>query len=286
MIGKRILITGVTGRLGSRLAALLENGSNTVMGFDRSALDITDWATVRQVIANAHPDIVINAAAMTDVDGCARDPALAHRINGLGAGNVAAAAYAARALIVHISTNEVFDGSAARPYREYDAPCPINPYGESKWAGEQAVIRVNPRHVIVRTAWLFAHGGRNFVHAILGAARAGKPLRVVCDEVANPTYTYDLADAIITLAQAERPGIYHLVNEGTATRSAFARRILDRSGYADTPITPILRAQWPRPSCPPAHAALDNTAAALLGIRLRPWHAALDSFLEREGLLA
>ncbi|MBK9125390.1 MAG: dTDP-4-dehydrorhamnose reductase [Chloroflexi bacterium] len=286
MIGKRILITGVTGRLGSRLAHLLDNGSNTVMGFDQPALDITDWATVRQVIVNAHPDIVVNAAAMTDVDGCARDPALAHRVNGLGAGNVAAAAYAARALIVHISTNEVFDGSSARPYREYDSPCPINHYGESKWAGEQAVIRVNPRHVIVRTAWLFSHGGRNFIHAILGAAQAGKPLRVVCDEIANPTYNNDLADAIIALAQTERPGIYHLVNEGAATRNAFARRILDRSGYADTPIAPILRAQWPRPSTPPAHAALDNTAAASLGVRLRPWQTALDSFLEREGLLA
>lgn len=286
MVGKRVLIIGVGGRLGSRLAKLLDNGSNTVMGFDRSALDITDWATVRQVVVNAHPDIVINAAAMTDVDGCARDPALAHKVNGLGAGNVAAAAYAARALIIHISTNEVFDGNASRPYREYDSPCPINAYGESKWAGEQAVIRVNPRHVIVRTAWLFAHGGRNFIHAILGAAQAGKPLRVVCDEIANPTYNHDLSDAIIALAQTERPGIYHLVNDGAATRYAFARLILDRSGYADMPITPILRAQWPRPSKPPAYAALDNTAAASLGIRLRPWQIALDSFLKREGLLA
>ncbi len=286
MVGKRVLIIGVGGRLGSRLAKLLDNGSNTVMRFDRSALDITDWATVRQVIVNAHPDIVINAAAMTDVDGCARDPALAHKVNGLGAGNVAAAAYAARALIIHISTNEVFDGTASRPYREYDSPCPINAYGESKWAGEQAVIRVNPRHVIVRTAWLFAHGGRNFIHAILGAAQAGKPLRVVCDEIANPTYNRDLSDAIIALAQTERPGIYHLVNDGAATRYAFARLILDRSGHADMPITPILRAQWPRPSTPPAYAALDNTAAASLGIRLRPWQIALDSFLKREGLLA
>lgn len=284
MTGKRILITGANGRLGSTLTKLLEGGSNTVLPTDLESLDISDWAAVRHAVMGAHPDIVINAAAYTDVDGCARDPELAYRINGVGAGNLAAAAYEARAMMVQISTNEVFDGKASQPYRENDRPNPANPYGASKWAGEQAVMRANPNHQIVRTAWLFAHGGRNFIQAILGAAEAGKPLRVVTDEIANPTYTDDLAEAVLTLADTGRPGTYHLVNAGEASRYAFARYILDHAGRQDTSIEAITSAEWPRASTPPLNCALHNTSAAAMGITLRDWRAAVDSFLMREGL--
>jgi dTDP-4-dehydrorhamnose reductase len=217
------------------------------------------------------------------VDGCARDPERAIAINGLGAGSVARAAAEVGAPIVYVSSNEVFSGDAARPYREYDRAAPINPYGESKWVGEQAVREANPHAFIVRTAWLFAHGGRNFIQAILGAAEAGKPLRVVTDEVANPTYTDDLADAIVRLTATGRPGTYHLVNEGACSRLAFARYALDRAGFAETPIAPIAAREWPRPSTPPAYAALANLAARALDITMRPWQHAVDVFLEREG---
>jgi dTDP-4-dehydrorhamnose reductase len=186
----------------------------------------------------------------------------------------------------YVSTNEVFDGDGDAPYLEYDRANPANPYGYSKWVGEQAVRDTLARFYIVRTSWLFAHGGRNFIHAILGQARAGNPLRVVTDEVAAPTYNDDLAEGIAKLVEAERYGVYHLVNEGSASRYDFARQILCAAGYGDVPVEPITSAQYKRPSRPPAYGTLRNFAAAQLGVRLRAWEDALDTFLAREGELA
>lgn len=280
----RVVVTGAKGRLGSRLMEELSARGHDPYGTDMDTLDVTDWAAVRRLINGFRPQAVIHAAAWTDVDGCAGDPERAYRQNGLGAGNVAAACAESRALMVYVSTNEVFDGrQTSRPYWEYDMPAPINPYGYSKWAGEQMVMRSTTRHQIVRTAWLFAHGGRNFIQAILGAAQAGRPLRVVTDEVGNPTYTDDLAEALVALMETERAGIFHLVNEGTTSRYDFARYVLDQAGYGDTPITPITQAEWTRPSTPPANGGLVNHAAALLGVRLRPWQQAVSAFLAREG---
>ena len=142
---------------------------------------------------------------------------------------------------------------------------------------------MNPRHYIVRTAWLFAHGGANFIQAILAAANAGKALRVVTNEVANPTYANDLASAIAQLIESERYGIYHLVNEGAVSRWGFARSILDCAGCARTPIQRISRHEWLRHSLPPEQTALANVAGASIGIRLRPWQDALRAFLKAEG---
>lgn len=281
----RVFVTGAKGRLGSRLMADLAAQNHTVSGADSDTLDVTDWAAVQHRLSAEAPDVVIHAAAWTDVDGCAREPERAYLQNGLGAGNVAAAAANQQAMLVYISSNEVFDGEAARPYWEYDAPRPINAYGYSKWVGELAVMRVNPRHMIIRTSWLFAHGGKNFIQTILGAAAAGKPLRVVTDEIANPTYTDDLSQAIVQWVGINRAGIYHGVNTGYVSRYEFARYALDRAGYAATPIEPITRADWPRPSTPPGACGLINHAGALVGVTLRPWQAAVDAFLAREGLL-
>lgn len=230
----KIFITGAAGRLGSKLSALLA-GKHEVTGYDLPELDIADFNAVREKLLPAQPDVVLHPAAWIDVDGCAREPERAVRINGLGAQNVALAAAEVGAAMLYVSSNEVFDGKLNRPYLEYDRCAPVNPYGYSKWVGEQAVAQVNPCHYIVRTSWLFAHGGRNFIQAILGAAQAGKPLRIVTDEVANPTYNDDLAEAIVALIQTRRYGTYHLVNEGSVSRYEFARYALDRAGYADTP---------------------------------------------------
>lgn len=286
----RILVTGAAGRLGSRLVSLLYEQGHDVTGADIvgegvARLDVGDFAATRHFTFDLRPEVIIHPAAWTDVDGCAREPEKAVAINGFGAQHVGLAAAAAGAAVLYISSNEVFDGQSGTAYREYDATRPVNPYGYSKWVGERALMAVNPHHYIVRTSWLFAHGGRNFIQAVLGAAAAGKPLRVVTDEVANPTYNDDLADAIVALIETGRYGIYHLVNEGWCSRWEFARYFLDRAGYAGTPVEQITLKDWPRPSTPPPFAGLVNQAGAHIGIRLRPWQAAVDAFLAREGLL-
>lgn len=278
----RVMVTGALGRLGGRLVELMA-AEHAVTGVDIHEFDITDPAQTMAAVRQAAPELVIHCAAMTDVDGCARNPDLAMRVNAYGTGNIALACQAVGAAMAYISSNEVFDGAKSTPYLEYDPPNPINAYGYSKWVGEQMVRDVLTRFTIIRTSWLFAHGGRNFIHAILNRARAGEPLRVVADEVAAPTYNEDLAEAVVALVMAGRYGVYHLVNEGEASRYEFARRILDAGGYADTPIAPITLAEFGRPSQPPHYSTLRNFAAAeLLGIRLRPWEAALDAFLARE----
>lgn len=286
----RILVTGAAGNLGGRLLHDLTQAGHEVLGADVigdevARLDISDFVATRKLLLQYKPQLVIHAAAWTDVDGCARDPQRALLVNGYGAQHVALAAAAMAAAIVYISSNEVFSGRDREPLDEYAPAAPANPYGYSKRVGEIAVSAHNPRHYIVRTAWLFAHGGRNFIQAILGAAQAGKPLRVVSNEVANPTYTNDLAAALVRLIDSERYGIYHFVNSGACSRLQFARHVLDRSGFVDTPLTSISSHQWPRPSSPPEYAALANHAGRLLGISLRTWREAVDAFLAHEGLL-
>jgi dTDP-4-dehydrorhamnose reductase len=285
----KILVTGAAGRLGSKLLTVLAASGHEVTGADIvgdnvSRLDIGDFQATRNFVENLHPDAIIHPAAWTDVDGCARDPEKAIAINGFGTQHVGLAAAHVGASVLYISSNEVFDGVSGRAYREYDVTNPINPYGYSKWVGEQALVNVNPKHYIVRTAWLFAHGGKNFIQAILNAAQAGKRLRVVSDEVGNPTYNDDLAEAIGKLVVTGRYGIYHFVNEGACSRYEFARYFLDKAGYKDTPAEKISAAEWPRASVPPAYASITNLAGKHIGITLRPWQEAVDDFLVKEGL--
>lgn len=281
----RVYITGIKGQLGKTLARQWSSRVE-IIGSDLPEIDITDPSAITGDILAAKPDVVVHCAALTDVDGCARNPELAYRVNGLGAQNVAIAAQQAGAALVHISTNEVFSGlwddGQARAYREFDRIDPINPYGASKAAGEWYASHLLNRFFIVRTAWLYTHGGVNFIHAIRRAVEKGVELRVVSDEVGNPTFAPDLADGIIKLVETGRYGIYHLTNSGACSRYSFAAKILELSGLAGTPITPIVQAQWPRPSRPPAYAPLENVCAAALGITLRPWQEALADYLRGE----
>jgi dTDP-4-dehydrorhamnose reductase len=280
----RLLVTGAAGRLGKKLVETLA-ARHEVTGIDIAELDITDFAATRAFVAGLKPDLVLHPAAWTDVDGCAREPEKAIVVNGFGAQHMAIAAAEVGAAILYVSSNEVFDGRSNRPYREYDPTHPVNPYAYSKWVGEQAVTRVNPKHYLVRTAWLFAHGGKNFIQSVLSAAEEGKPLRVVANEVANPTYNDDLAEAIARLIETGRYGMYHFVNEGACSRYDFARFALDHAGYAHTPIQRITSHEWPRPSTPPVYTPLDNLAGKLVGIQFRPWTEAVKAFLGREGML-
>ena len=274
----RILITGSNGQLGRALQTILTD--HEITPCDRSVLDITKRTAVFEMIATVQPDTVIHCAAYTDVDGCAKNPTLAYRVNGLGTQNVVLACQKYQATLVHISTNEVFDGQHVTGYEEWMPHNPVNPYGRSKAAAEMHVQNVLNRYYIVRTAWLYASGGRNFVHTILKHARATGQLRVVTDEVGNPTYTKDLARAIAQLIQTEQYGIYHLVNAGSCSRWAFANEILRRHGLHEVINMPILSHEFQRASTPPPYGVLHNIAGAAIGITLRPWQDALAEYIQ------
>lgn len=274
----RIFITGAHGQLGE--AIQMQLSEHELFAADLPEIDITDRSLLVNSVMSFRPDVVIHCAAYTDVEGAARNPGLAYLINGLGTQNVALACLKAGADMVHISTNEVFAGDQPDGYEEWMPVSPINPYARSKTAAEFHVRSILSHFYIVRTAWLFAPKGHNFIHAILRAAREGGQLQVVADEIGNPTYAVDLAEALTRLITTGQYGTYHFVNEGHCSRLTFAREALRLSSLDHIPITPILSSQYARASSPPLMGALKNVAGAAIGIRLRPWQEALAEYLE------
>ncbi len=275
----RLFITGIRGQLGRTLQAALTG--HEVTGIDLPECDIAHRASIEAAIKDAAPDVVIHCAAMTDVDGCARDPQAAYRANGLGTQNVALACQAVGAPMLHISTNEVFDGAAGRPYTEFDALNPINAYARSKLAGEWYTRHLLTRFYIVRIAWLYALGGRNFTnpHRIVQLADKHGRLRVVTDEVSSPTFAIDLAQAIAQLVASGQYGVYHFTNEGSCSRFDYVSEVLRLSGRSTVTVEPTTLAAFERDSTPPPFAPLANVAGAAIGIRLRPWQEAVAEFL-------
>jgi dTDP-4-dehydrorhamnose reductase len=276
----RIAITGGRGQLGRELVSVFSHSHELVV-LDLPECDITKRGEIDCII-NYLPDLVIHAAAMTDVDGCARDPAAAYRVNVLGTQHVALACQRARSVMLYISTNEVFEGTKSSPYLELDEPHAINPYGASKLAGERYVQMLLERFYIVRTAWMFSSNGNNFPKKMLGLAKANGQMSVVDDELGNPTYAPDLAQAIAQLIETNHFGIYHLTNEGVASRYDYAARIFQLAGIS----VPLIRAKladYKRDSTPPRNGALENfAAAAILDIKLRPWEQALEDYFNAE----
>jgi dTDP-4-dehydrorhamnose reductase len=181
--------------------------------------------------------------------------------------------------MLHVSTNEVFDGTQREAYREWDPTNPISTYARTKAAAERMVMALSPKFYIARVAWLFGPGGNNFITKILDGAEKYGALRVAADEFGNPTYAPDAAAAMARLVAIGHYGIYHLTNSGFCSRYELAAQIMRLTGKADLPLTPILSAEWPRPSKPPLHAVLANSAAASLGITLRPWQEALAEYV-------
>src|SRR5512139_937436 len=279
-ITMRIYITGSKGQLGRALMRRFAH--HDLLGIDLPEVDLTDLAAARSSIASFKPDVIIHAAALTDVDGAARNPDLAYRVNALGTRNVAVAGEASGAALLAISTNEVFDGAQTRPYLEFDLTHPINPYAQSKLAAEQFVRDLTTRFYIVRTAWLYGLGGNNFVRKIITRADADGTLRVVTDEVSSPTYAEDLITALEQLIATGAYGLYHFTNDGACSRYELAQKILELSGRAHIPVEPILLKDYPRPSAPPPFAPLRNFCGAQLGITLRPWAEALADYLAHE----
>jgi dTDP-4-dehydrorhamnose reductase len=272
----RIAITGHKGQLGTVLKQALT--SEELLGLDLPEYDITDPRSIIEIIVDFRPDVVIHGAAMTDVDGCERDPDLAFRVNVLGTQNIALACGRCGAALVCVSTNDVFDGKSGRPYYEWDTPTPQSVYARSKAAAEFYVRTLLNRFYIVRTAWLYARGGSNFVTKIMAAADHHGALKVVTDEVSAPTYAPDLAEAIAQLMRTEQYGIFHFTNSGICSRYDWACRILELSGRGDIPIEPITADQWQRMAPAPLYAPIVNFAGAALGITLRPWEEALEDY--------
>ncbi|HSR33755.1 MAG TPA: dTDP-4-dehydrorhamnose reductase, partial [Anaerolineae bacterium] len=240
--------------------------------------DITDPSSTIATVADLQPDVVIHCAAITNVDGCEKDPEMAFRVNVLGTQNLALACGECGAAMVLISTNDVFDGKLGRPYYEWDPPTPQSVYARSKAAAEFYVRTLLNRFYIVRTAWLYARGGNNFVTKIISAADEHRVLRVVTDEVSAPTYAPDLARAIGELIRTGHFGIFHFTNSGFCSRYDWARRILEISGRGNVPIEPITTDQWQRAAPPPLYAPLTNFIGAALGIILRPWEEGLQDY--------
>jgi dTDP-4-dehydrorhamnose reductase len=272
----RILITGHKGQLGRALQQVL--GGEELLGLDLPEYDITDPASIIEPVVEFQPEVVIHGAAMTDVDGCERNPEQAFRVNALGTQNVALACGRAGAAMVHVSTNDVFDGKLGRPYYEWDKLSPQSIYAQSKAAAEFYVRTLLSRFYIVRTSWLYARGGSNFVTKIIAAADKYAALRVVTDEVSAPTYAPDLAQAIARLIATEHYGIFHFSNSGLCSRHEWACKILEMSGREHVPVTPITSDQWQRAAPPPLYAPIANVVGAALGITLRPWQEALEEY--------
>jgi dTDP-4-dehydrorhamnose reductase len=274
-----ILVLGYKGMLGSDLMAKF--GDHTLAGKDVDDFDITSAADCRDVIEECRPDMVINAAAFTDVDGCETREETAFAVNADGVKNVALACRKGNIRIIHFSTDYVFDGTGERPYRE-DDPCnPINAYGRSKLQGELYLREFSSNYTLVRTSWLYGRHGKNFVKAILHRAKNGQPLEVVTDQVGSPTFTPDLAGAVKVLAEGGHTGTFNVTNRGSCSWYDFARRILDLSGFEGLEMKPITSDVLERRAMRPKNSVLSGEKfAAATGKTLRFWQIALRDYLE------
>jgi dTDP-4-dehydrorhamnose reductase len=226
-----VLVTGAGGMLGTDVVAVARERGHDCVGLTRAELDVTDARAVEAAVARVAPQAIVNCAAWTDVEGAEDTEAAALAVNGTGAGNLARAATAAGAQLVQVSTDYVFDGSAGRPYVESDPTNAISAYGRTKLAGEHEIAAASADHAIVRTAWLYGPGGRNFVTTMLRlAAGAGDELAIVTDEVGCPTYTRHLAPRLIEFAERRTAGVIHLAGSGHCSRNEFAQAIFAQAG--------------------------------------------------------
>ena len=283
----RILLTGSKGQVGSALErALAPLGE--VSAFDRQGLDLLDLNSLRTRMERERPDIIVNAAGYTAVDRAEQEKDLAFAVNSRAAGELAREAKSIDALLIHFSTDYVFDGEKPAPYVETDAPNPLNVYGRSKLEGERAIAASGCRHLILRTSWVYAPGGRNFVNAILAAAKTRHELRVVNDQHGAPTSSEAIAAAVARLLAdpglPQKPGgIYHLSAAGETTWHGFAKEILSMKGLR-TRITPISSAEHGAPAPRPKNSLLDNAKLrATFGIALPDWRLGLREVSSKIG---
>ena len=277
----KILVFGRIGQLGSALAEVLSDRYETRF-IDQPELDLTATESIRDHVQTYLPSIVINAAAYTAVDRADTEPELAHIINARAPESLAYACDEAGAVLIHYSTDYVFDGTAAMPYTETAAVAPTGVYGQSKLAGEIAVASATQRYVILRTAWLYSAVGHNFVKTMLKLADSGQPVRVVADQVGSPTYAQDLARvtrSIIEVLNSSREdcfGLYHVTNSGTTSWHGLAQEIFRLAAHQDVVVQPISTEEYPTPAPRPAYTALDcSKLERVFGLTLPSWRDAL-----------
>jgi dTDP-4-dehydrorhamnose reductase len=277
------LVLGAGGMLGRIVTERLEQSYPGTVSATRFEVDVTDRFRLEAEVERLRPDAIVNCAAYTDVDGCEIDRDRARRVNTEGAENAARAAAAIGCLVVHVSTDFVFDGRKGAAYTEDDPPAPQSEYGRTKYEGERRVAAAAPDHLIVRTSWLYGPGRGNFVDAIRARARNGGPLRVVDDQIGSPTYVVDLARALQLLILENARGLVHFANAGACSRYVMAQEILSAGGMATVPIVPITTEEAGRIAIRPANSALDTTRyAGLTRERPRSWQEALRDYMDAD----
>jgi dTDP-4-dehydrorhamnose reductase len=274
----KLLVTGAAGMLGRDVMLAAGNAGHQVVGFGHAELDIADEAAVGAKFEVERPDVAINCAAWTDVDGAEEAEEEATRINGAGAGNVAAAAAAVDASVVYVGSDYVFDGSKGAPYVETDQTAPLSAYGRSKLAGEEATRAANKRHFVVRSAWLFGTGGGNFVETMLRLAADHGEVLVVRDQVGSPTYTWHLAYGIVRLIEGVEFGIHHMAAAGACSWYEFAREIFEQA-KVECKVMSATTDMLGRPAPRPAYSALASQREH--AIELPPWQDGLAAYLSQ-----
>jgi dTDP-4-dehydrorhamnose reductase len=279
----RILVIGAKGMLGRDLVEVLRSSSRNdeVIGWDFEDIDIREEQSTIAKIERNYPEIVINVAAFTDVDGCESNEEKVFAINAEGMRHVALGALRCRAKVVYLSTDYVFDGKKREPYLESDPPNPLNVYGRSKWKGEQYVQELVENSLIIRTQWLYGRYGNNFVTSVLRQASEKRVLSIVNDQIGSPTYTADLSKAISVLIQCDVKGIFHVANSDLCTWYTFGQAILKLAGIVGVKIIPISSKELGRPAIRPSYSVLSTQKLKReIGTMLRPWSEALKDYLQ------
>ena len=274
----RVLLAGAGGQLGLELAELLPGRGHEVVALDRRGLDVADARAVEGAIDEHKPEVVVNAAAYTNVDGCEEATDLAYRVNALGPRNLAQSCERRGCELLHVSTNYVFDGGGERPYEPFDPPNPISAYGRTKLAGEEYVMRLTNRWYVVRSAGVYGRG-HNFVRTMLRVAGERDSLKVKDDEFISPTYARDLAEGIAGILEDGRYGLYHLTNAGSCSWYEFTSEIFRLAGV-ETEVVPIPGTEYPLPAARPANGVLSSLGSP----ELRHWGEALADYLSREAV--
>ncbi len=275
----KIMIVGAQGMLGTDLAKALSQ-RHEICAPSLEEFDITSAEQCRRWVGSSGAHAVICAAALTDVDYCETHEVEAFRVNAEGVANLAGACAAARCILVHYSTDYVFDGRKQAAYVEEDPPIPLGVYGRSKLRGEELLKATVPEFLILRISWLFGRNGKNFIRTILNAARTSRLLRVVNDQWGSPTYTRDVAGHTEMLLESGCRGIYHLTNSGSCTWFELAQRAVEWAGIHRVSVIPVTTAEFPRPAPRPANSVLANARLEREGLPImRPWADAVRAYL-------